>query len=486
MRHAPDMQRARRAGDDALRHRANVICVDVQTDSHFPRRVQTKISGEATQRFCQCDRRAAVQQTERLPRARIDGHRAANEIVTNFGDEHAQRIDERVAARRVDLIDGRTLFPNSHIAKLECRADDYINPHCIGDNARIVSYSVTLQTNGRRFSVEEGENVLDAARRAGLALPYSCLSGVCGSCKATLISGDYHYPRNPPNALNAAEVARHQVLLCQAEPLSDLVIAAREVASVADMPRRTMALKLVEKNLLAPDVMQLILRPPRDERMTRLAGQYVDLLLSEGKRRAFSIANAPHTGAEIELHVRHVAGGDFTHRVFTDLTIGAILRAEGPLGTFVPREDSERPMILVAGGTGFAPIKAIIEHFLHLGTLRPMQLYWGARAPVELYQRELPERWSSASALTFQPIISDLELASGMRAGFVHEAVLEDHPDLSDVDVYMSGPPALIDAGRRSFVQAGLPEERLYYDSFDYAPDVLAQILRGRAGIQDT
>jgi CDP-4-dehydro-6-deoxyglucose reductase len=364
-------------------------------------------------------------------------------------------------------------------------ADDYINPRRIGDNANTVSYSVTLQTNGRRFPVDAGESVLDAARRAGLALPYSCLSGVCGSCKATLISGECHYPRNPPSALNAAEVARHQVLLCQAEPLSDLVIAAREVASVADMPRRTMALKLVEKNQLAPDVMQLLLRPPRNERLTRLAGQYVDLLLAEGKRRAFSIANAPHMGAEIELHVRHVAGGDFTHHVFTDLAVGAILRAEGPLGTFVPREDSERPMIFVAGGTGFAPIKAIIEHFLHLGTLRAMQLYWGARAPLELYQRALPEQWSGTTALTFQPVISDLELTDGLRGGFVHEAVLEDHPDLSGYDVYMSGPPALIDAGRRSFVQAGLPEERLYYDSFDYAPDVLAQILRGRAGIQD-
>ncbi len=182
--------------------------------------------------------------------------------------------------------------------------------------------------------------------------------------------------------------------------------------------------------------------------------------------------------------MRHVAGGDFTHHVFTDLDVGAVLRVEGPLGTFVPREDSERPMILVAGGTGFAPIKAIVEHFVHLGTLRPMTLYWGARSPDDLYMRALPEQWTKQSPLTFHPVISDAELAGSLRHGFVHEAVLEDHADLSNVDVYMSGPPALIDAGRRSFVQAGLPEERLYYDSFDYAPDVLAEILRGRAGLQ--
>jgi CDP-4-dehydro-6-deoxyglucose reductase len=349
-----------------------------------------------------------------------------------------------------------------------------------------VTFSVTLQASGKRFDVADDESVLDAARRAGLALPYSCLSGVCGSCKATLISGDCHYPHNPPSALNAAEVARHQVLLCQAVPRSDLLVAAREVASVADLPRRVLPLRLVEKTLLAPDVMRLLLIPPRGETLNRLAGQYLDVLLPEGRRRAFSIANAPKAGAEIELHVRHVSGGDFTHRVFTELDIGSTLRVEGPLGTFVPREDSERPIIFVAGGTGFAPIKALIEHFLQLGTRRAMTFYWGARTPQDLYLRDLPERWGAAHALRFVPVMSDPECASELRTGLVHEAVLEDEPDLVTFDVYMSGPPALIDAGRRSFVQAGLPEDRLYYDSFDYAPDVLAQILNARAGIQDT
>jgi CDP-4-dehydro-6-deoxyglucose reductase, E3 len=348
-----------------------------------------------------------------------------------------------------------------------------------------VNCTVTLQASGKRFDVAADETVLDAARRAGLALPYSCLSGVCGSCKATLIAGDYHYPRNPPSALNAAEVARHQVLLCQAVPRSDLVIAAREVASVADMPRRVLALKLTGKTLLAPDVMRLVLQPARGEALNRLPGQYLDVLLGQGKRRAFSIANAPHTGTPIELHVRHVAGGDFTQRVFSDLALGATLRVEGPLGTFVPREDSERPMIFVAGGTGFAPIKALIEHFLHLGTRRAIHLYWGARTPAELYLCELPRHWSASGLLTFMPVISDAEIATLERTGFVHEAVLEDHADLSAFDVYMSGPPALIDAGRRSFVNAGLAEDRLYYDSFDYAPDVLAQILNARAGIAE-
>ena len=345
---------------------------------------------------------------------------------------------------------------------------------------------MTLQGSGKRFDVGTDESVLDAARRAGLALPYSCLAGVCGSCKATLVSGECHYPHNPPSALNAAEVARHQVLLCQAVPRGDLVIAAREAPSVAGMLRRKLALKLIERERLAPDVMRLRLSPSRAEPLAYLAGQYLDVLLAGGRRRAFSIANAPHLGPDIELHVRHVAGGDFTEHVFSDLAPGAVLRVEAPLGTFVAREDSERPMILVAGGTGFAPIKALIEHFMHLGSRRKMHLYWGARTPQELYLRALPPAWAATTpTLHFIPVVSDPEAAAGERSGLVHEAVLEDHADLAPFDIYMSGPPALIDAGRRSFVQAGLPEERLYYDSFDYAPDVLAQILQSRAGIHD-
>lgn len=345
-------------------------------------------------------------------------------------------------------------------------------------------YTVTLQASGKQFVVAANETVLEAARRAGLALPYSCLAGVCGSCKATLISGQCHYPRNPPSALNASELARHEVLLCQAVPGSDLTIAAREVASVADIPRRRLTLEVVRKDRLAPDVIRLDLRAADGEKLRYLAGQYLDVILDDGKRRAFSIANAPHDNEHVELHIRHVAGGGFTQYVFEQIEVGATLNVEGPLGTFVPREDSERPMILMAGGTGFAPIKALVEHFLHLGSRREMHLYWGARNSGDLYLRDLPHHWArELDNVSFTPVLSDPEASGDLRQGLVHDAVLEDHPDLSGFDVYMSGPPALIDAGRRNFVQAGLSEQRLYYDSFDYAPDVLAQILQSRAGI---
>lgn len=347
-------------------------------------------------------------------------------------------------------------------------------------------FTVTLKNSGRRFPVDAGETVLEAAQRAGIALPYSCRAGVCGSCKATLLQGHCDYPRNPPLALSGTSPGQHAVLLCQAVPRDDLVIAAREVTSVEDITRRQLGVAVADKRVLAPDVVGLRLQPaPGETNLNWLPGQYLDVLLEDGRRRPFSIASGPQADGTIELHVRHVAGGGFTSWVSDALKVGDALRIEGPLGTFVPREDSERPMVFMAGGTGFAPVKAIVEHFIALGTRRPMQVYWGARSAADLYLRPLAEAWErTAHRLHFHPVLSDPEQAasSGLRMGLVHEAVLEDQPDLSGHDVYMSGPPAMIDAGRKLFLDAGLPEERLYYDSFDYAPDVLAQILAGRAG----
>lgn len=346
---------------------------------------------------------------------------------------------------------------------------------------------VTIQSTGRHFPVAPGETVLEAAQRAGIALPYSCRAGVCGSCKATLIKGHCDYPRNPPVALSGTAPSQHAILLCQAVPRGDLVIEAREITSVEDIARRQLEVDVSRKWLLAPDVIGVHLRPADGQpRLNWLPGQYLDVLLDEGRRRPFSIANHPQPDGTIELHVRHVAGGGFTSWVADALKVGDRLRIEGPLGTFVPREDSERPMIFMAGGTGFAPVKAIVEHFMALGTRRPMRVYWGARSATDLYLRELAESWSrSAHDLSFHAVISDAQEAAahGLRVGLVHEAVLRDQPDLASYDVYMSGPPAMIDAGRKLFIDANLPEERLYYDSFDYAPDVLAQILGGRAGI---
>ncbi|HEY8585832.1 MAG TPA: 2Fe-2S iron-sulfur cluster-binding protein [Rhodanobacter sp.] len=346
---------------------------------------------------------------------------------------------------------------------------------------------VTLKFSGRQFPVAVGETVLEAAQRAGVALPYSCRAGVCGSCKATLLEGSCEYPRNPPVALDASALAQHAVLLCQAVPTTDLLLQAREVPSVEDIVRRQLGVVVIDKWRLATDVTGLRLRPERGERrLRRLAGQYLDVVLEDGKHRPFSIANKPQPDGTIELHVRHVTGGGFTSWVDEALAVGDRLRVEGPLGTFVPREDSERPMIFMAGGTGFAPVKAIVEHFIALGTRRSIQLYWGARRASDLYLLPLAEHWAlNVPNLAFHPVVSEPGQANHLRTGLVHEAVLQDWPDLSGHDLYMSGPPAMIDTAHPAFLAAGLPEERLYYDSFEYAPDVLAQIIAGRAGIHE-
>lgn len=349
-----------------------------------------------------------------------------------------------------------------------------------------MTHHITILPSGHQFDVDAGESVLTAARRAGYALPYSCLSGSCGSCRARVIAGECAQSASA-RALTDAERERGDVLLCQAHPQSDLTIAVREVPSVADLPRRVIAVKIAARDLLAPDVLRVRLKPPKGEPFRWLAGQYLDVLLPEGKRRAFSIANAPEDAGLIELHVRKVAGGGFTQQLFEAYPIGSLLRIEGPLGTFVAREDSERPMIFMAGGTGFAPVKAIIEHFLHLGSARPMHLYWGARHAPDLYLPRLPAAWSARHpAFAYTAVLSESEgeEARRFRRGTVHEVVLADFPDLSSFDVYMSGPPAMIESARHRFLAAGLPDDRLYYDSFEYAPEVIAAILASRAGLR--
>jgi len=347
-----------------------------------------------------------------------------------------------------------------------------------------VSHTVTLKASGLQFPVDAGETVLQAAHRARLAFPYACAGGACGSCKATLVSGECVYLRGEPSAASGIFERRHRVLLCQVRPTTDLVIAVGEVASGADIQRRRFHMEVVRKKQLSEDVIQLTLDSIDGEPMRRLPGQYLHVLLGDGRERAFSIANAPHEARSIDLHVRRVAGGGFTSNVFGDLEPGSRLHIEGPIGTFVPREHSERPILMMAGGTGFAPVKALIEHFQHIRTRRPITLYWGVRAAADLYLREAVERWArEIASFRFVPVVSDTTQADGLRTGLVHSALLQDHPDLSGFDLYMSGPPTMVDAGLREFALAGLPGERLFYDNFDCPPGVIDEVLSNRAGI---
>jgi len=331
------------------------------------------------------------------------------------------------------------------------------------------------------FTVNEGESVLNAALRQGVMLPYSCKNGTCGSCRGKLESGEVHYPFHPPLALSREEIGEGFALLCQAEPIEDLVIRAREIEAVRDIQVRKLPARVVEKTLLAPDVMRVRIKLPIAQRLQFLAGQYIEILVPEDKRRAFSIASSPQSEDIIELHIRHVEGGGFTGWVFDELKERDILRIEGPLGTFFVRNDqTDRPMILMGGGTGFAPLKSMIEDLLAHNDERPLHLFWGARTRAELYMHEQARLWADEndhiqySSALLEPENEDQP--SGFT-GFVHEAVLQKYRNLSAFDIYMSGPPAMIDAGRAAFLENGAQKRRIFFDSFEFGLDVPVRVL---------
>ncbi|MCC6380266.1 MAG: CDP-6-deoxy-delta-3,4-glucoseen reductase [Burkholderiales bacterium] len=342
-----------------------------------------------------------------------------------------------------------------------------------------MTFEVTIRPGEHAFACEADETVLEAAMRADLLLPYGCRNGACGTCKGRILSGRVDYGPHQPSTLTDDEKSRGYALFCCATPLTDLAIEVREVRRAGDIPVKRLPCRIESIDKPAGDVAIVRLKLPASERLQFLPGQFVDFLLKDGRRRSFSIANPPHDDALIELHVRHIPGGLFTDPLFTQFKGREILRLEGPLGTFTLREEADKPMIFVAGGTGFAPIKAMIEHALHHGIDRPMVLYWGARARKDLYLPHLPGRWQSEHPqFTFIPVLSDPLPADAWpgRTGFVHRAVMEDFPDLSGYQIYACGAPAMIDAARRDFTAlCKLPDDEFFADSFTYAAEAEAR-----------
>ena len=335
------------------------------------------------------------------------------------------------------------------------------------------NHKIRIASSGKEFIARPGETVLTAALRQGIVLPYSCKNGTCASCKCRLVEGRIEYPHNPPAALEEDDFSAGHALSCQAVADTDLTIEAQEIEQVADIPVRLLPARVESMEKFTPEVMCIRLKLPQAARLQFLAGQYIDILQPGGKRRAFSIASAPSETDFIELHIKHVDGGGFTGHVFSDMRLKEILRIEGPLGTFFIRRSSDRPIIMVGGGTGFAPLKAMIEELIDSGDHRPVELFWGVATEKDLYARELIEHWQAKEAsLDFVPVLAEPGADWNGDTGYVHQAVLRRHPDLSPFDVYMSGPPAMIHAARHGFVDAGVPEDRLFYDSFDFAPDV--------------
>ena len=347
-----------------------------------------------------------------------------------------------------------------------------------------VSYQVTLKTSGKQFTVTQDETLLEAALRQGINLPYGCKNGACGSCKGKVLEGKVSHGQHSESALSKADETSGGILFCCSHPQSDLLIEAREVQGAGDIAIRKVPCRVNTISKPSSDVAILKLQLPAAERFQFLAGQYIEFLLKDGQRRAYSIANSPDQEGPLELHIRHLPGGVFTDFVFgvsnPALKEKDILRFEGPLGSFFLREDSKKPIIFLAAGTGFAPIKSIIEQMQSKKIDRSIRLYWGGRRPSDLYLSDLCKTWEKEIPnFQYIPVISDglPEDAWRGRTGFVHEAVIEDHPNLKDFQVYACGAPVMVNAARTDFsAKCQLPEEEFFADSFTSAADLATNV----------
>lgn len=339
-----------------------------------------------------------------------------------------------------------------------------------------MTFKVTVQPAERSFDVARDEAILPAAIRQGIGLPYGCKDGACGTCKSRLLEGRVIHGAHQHKALSEEEEEAGFILTCCATPQTDAVIESRQVSAAGQFPVQKMPCRVSGIEKVAPDVAIVKLQLPANVVLQFYAGQYIEFILRDGSRRSYSMANAPHLAqGGLELHIRHMPGGKFTDHVFGAMKEKEILRMEGPFGSFYLREESDKPLVLLASGTGFAPIKALVEHMQHKAITRPAVLYWGCRSKADLYLHE----WAAKAAaempnLTYVPVLSDAKPEDGWqgRTGFVHEAVMADLLDLSGHQVYACGAPIMVESAHRDFVaKCGLPDEEFYADSFTSEAD---------------
>ena len=341
-----------------------------------------------------------------------------------------------------------------------------------------MSFNVSVLPSGRSFTADAGEPLLAAAIRQGIGLPYGCKDGACGSCKCKKLEGTVTHGTHQLKALSAQEEASGFILTCCGVAQSDVVLESRQVTDESAFPVRKMPVRVTGMARASHDVMIIRLQLPASDMLKYHAGQYVEFLLAGGDRRSYSMANAPHTQFEapgVELHLRYMAGGKFTEHVFGAMKEKEILRIEGPYGSFFLREDSDKPLVLLASGTGFAPLKALIEHMQYKNITRPAVLYWGGRRPADLYMNDwMLAKVAEMPHLRYIPVISDAlpEDQWTGRTGFVHKAVLEDFSDLSGHQVYACGAPVVVEAARDEYsAVAGLPAEEFFADPFTSEAD---------------
>jgi CDP-4-dehydro-6-deoxyglucose reductase len=333
---------------------------------------------------------------------------------------------------------------------------------------------IRLSGSDLSFSAAPGQSLLDAALDASLNLPHSCKGGNCGSCRARLLRGEIDYPNGPPLGLSETEVADGYVLLCQARARTDLSIEILRISTPDQIHTKRLPARIERAVPLSHDVMGLYLKLPAAEAFEFRAGQYIDVMLSGGRRRSFSIASPPRDPRLLELHVRRVEGGEFSAPLFDDQRRGTLLTIEGPLGQFAYR-DGDAPMLLVGGGTGLAPLLSMMRHVVENGIERDIRLYWGVRAERDLYAHAALEDLMNRARAGFScvPVLSEGSPEWRGRRGWVHQAAIEDVQTIEGYEVYAAGPPAMIEAVRRDFSRHGAAPERVYFDSFDYAPDTL-------------
>ncbi len=327
-----------------------------------------------------------------------------------------------------------------------------------GDGLLKTTYTITVADTDLRFDCDAQTTLLDAAQAAGYEMPYSCRAGACGNCRGQLRSGEVDAPFADEGYL----------LFCQTRPRSDLVIVPRGISRVEQNTKRKLIAKVYRVTQLSDDAYALQLRFPAGIKVKFKAGQYLDIFLEDGARRSFSMANPPQQSDGALLHIRRLPGGRFSDQVLPQLQPGTTLDIELPHGDFYLREQALRPMVFVASGTGFAPVQSMLEDLFRRRVERPMVLYWGGRQPTDLYALSQVQKWATQhSHFQCVPVISEDHAEWTGRRGFVHQAVMQDLPDLSAHQVYACGVTAMVEAARRDFIaQCGLPENQFFSDAF--------------------
>jgi len=324
-------------------------------------------------------------------------------------------------------------------------------------------YKCIILPSKLEFDLAENTTILQSALNAGIHLAYSCTSGRCGSCKAKLIEGKLKQS-NSSEGISDQELQSGYVLTCAAIPESDILLEASYFPELQGIEPRIHPCKIESIEFPAEDVAILKVRLAPGDQIKYLPGQYVEFVEKEF-RRSYSIANIKETFAGLEFHIKRIPNGKFSEKIFDLANKNDLLRFKGPIGTFYYR-DNQSPVILIAGGTGFAPIKAIIEYMMTYDVRREIYLYWGASTTDGFYS-ELPVVWKDKiKNFKFIPVYSGDHSEWEGRRGLVHEAVLEDFKDLSKFDVYACGSPDMIKIIKEKFVLCGLDYSRLYEDSF--------------------